>query len=101
MWTMTRPTSPNWAALFRPREEPVSAIISGYERRLWQVQRENGELRAAVIGARDQLAIGERERGGIRAALAKCKQEVADQGVQATRHGLSSVAGRLFRKLHR
>ena len=45
-----------WAVRFRRREEPFPRLTRDYERRLWQLSRENYELRDLVVESRNRLA---------------------------------------------
>lgn len=45
-----------WAARFRRNREPWPRVVSGYERRFWQVWNENQELRKLAAEMRGQLA---------------------------------------------
>jgi glycosyltransferase involved in cell wall biosynthesis len=46
----------SWAARFRRSREPLHRLVRGYERRFWQLWKENVDLRALTVEQRDQLA---------------------------------------------
>lgn len=50
----------SWAARFRRSREPLHRIVRQYERRFWQLRRENVDLRGLSVEMRDQLATAER-----------------------------------------
>jgi hypothetical protein len=73
-----------WAARFRKTDAPASRIAGDYERRLWQLQQENAELRAALAqhdgaalqaeNARLKLLVQGYENGRFMRFMAKLKQ---------------------------
>ncbi len=45
-----------WAVRFRRNREPWHRVVRGFERRFWQLWKENLDLRALSVELRDQLA---------------------------------------------
>ncbi len=45
-----------WAARFRRRADPPHRVIRDYERHLWELRRENADLRQLALEQREQLA---------------------------------------------
>ncbi len=50
-----------WAARYCKVDEPVARALARYERRLWQLLRENQSVRQKLIEQRDELSRRERE----------------------------------------
>jgi SAM-dependent methyltransferase len=48
--------APPWAARFRKRTAPTASVVSGYERRLWNVTRENVSMRSHTLEQAAKLA---------------------------------------------
>jgi hypothetical protein len=74
-----------WAARFRRAVGPVSAIIAGYERRLWQVQRENVEVRLFNGRCRAELVTLEQKAVGLTKQLSEIEAAVRLEEQQAVR----------------
>lgn len=51
-----------WAARFRRRNEPPHRVVRDYERRLWELRRENDDLRALALEQREARAAAEESR---------------------------------------
>lgn len=51
-----------WAVRFRRKEEPVHRLVREYERKFWQLWKENSDLRELTVEMRNQLAEMERKR---------------------------------------
>jgi SAM-dependent methyltransferase len=51
-----------WAVLFLKKQEPISRLIRGYERKFWLLWKENADLRAALLEVDRRLATIEAER---------------------------------------
>ncbi len=49
-----------WAARFHKSREPLHRVVRNYERRLWQLWKENQDLRGLASEMRDQLAAREK-----------------------------------------
>jgi SAM-dependent methyltransferase len=45
-----------WAARFLKKQEPISRLIRGYERKFWLLWKENTDLRAGILEADRRLA---------------------------------------------
>ncbi|HJW89634.1 MAG TPA: class I SAM-dependent methyltransferase [Anaerolineales bacterium] len=45
-----------WAVRFRRKQEPLHRLVRDYERRFWQLWKENTDLRALSLDLRDELA---------------------------------------------
>ncbi len=56
-----------WAVRFRRSGAPVQRVVRDYERRLWELRRENDDLRAGAVEQRGALAAAADAR--VRAAL--------------------------------
>ncbi|MGC8880423.1 MAG: hypothetical protein ACP5R2_14500, partial [Anaerolineae bacterium] len=63
-----------WAVRFRRRKDPPSRLVREYERRFWQLWKENLDLRELSLEVRSQLADGEHARAGI-AGIAELRAE--------------------------
>lgn len=70
-----------WAARFRRRGEPAHRIVRDYERKLWELRRENDDLRALALEQREALAAGE----AARAEAARLAAAAAEAGAYAAR----------------
>lgn len=70
-----------WAARFRRRDEPPHRIVAGYERRLWELRRENDDLRALALEQRETLAAAEAGR----AYAARLETELTAKNEHITR----------------
>ena len=65
-----------WTIRFRKSREPISRIISTYERRLWQLGQENQARRELGIEQRNELSAKEYEKAALRAELKSLSEEV-------------------------
>lgn len=69
-----------WAARFRRRGDPPHQIVRAYERRLWELMRENADLRQLALEQRAQLAAAESrmaaEQQNVHAYLTRLEQEL-------------------------
>jgi len=79
-----------WAARFRRRSDPPPRVIRDYERHLWELRRENADLR--------QLALEQREHLAAAHARATDAAHQLQQRDQATRE-LGAYAARLEAEL--
>ena len=57
-----------WAALFRRVDMPPHRLAAGYERRFWQLWKENTALRATVLDDQARLAQNEQDLRALRSA---------------------------------
>jgi hypothetical protein len=74
-----------WAARFRRRTEPVTRLVRDYERRLWQVQRENAEVRLFNGQCRTELAALEQRTVSLTKQLSEIEAAVRLEEQQAVR----------------
>ncbi len=63
-----------WAVRFRRRADPPQRVVRDYERRLWELARENSDLRQLALEQRDQLNTTE-----ARAATAQLHAAATDR----------------------
>jgi hypothetical protein len=66
-----------WAARFRRTGEPPHHVIRGYERRLWELRRENDDLRAVAVEQREALAAAATARAVAAEATGRVAAEAA------------------------
>lgn len=55
-----------WAVRFRRTGDPAHRVVRAYERRLWELRRENDDLRAGALEAREAIALAEAARAEAR-----------------------------------
>jgi hypothetical protein len=72
-----------WAALFRSIHMPPPRLARAYERRFWQLWKENVDLRELAGELRDQLAAGEAERRELEGQLTEKERRVDELEHQA------------------
>jgi GT2 family glycosyltransferase len=73
----------SWAARFRKTREPVARVIAAYERRFWQLQRENQARCELSIQQRSELAGKEQSLQVLSAQVADKEQVVQALSTQA------------------
>lgn len=78
-----------WAARFRRRAEPPHQIVRAYERRLWELRRENADLRQLALEQREQLSVAH----GAAADLARHDERLAH--LQAELQAAHAYAARI------
>jgi len=59
-----------WAARYRRSHEPLPRVVQAYERRFWELKKENHDLRSLVVEMRSQLAAQEQTLNALHAQLA-------------------------------
>jgi len=64
-----------WAALYRKSAQSLPAVVRAYERRWWQLQHENSELRSLARDVRRELA----KRDSDLASQSLAMQQTSDQ----------------------
>jgi hypothetical protein len=77
-----------WAARFRRRSEPVPRLVRDYERRQWELTRENSDLRQLALEQRAQLAAAARAVESAQAQsayLAELETQIMAKNAQITR----------------
>jgi SAM-dependent methyltransferase len=88
----------SWALRFRRRNEPVARLVRDYERRFFQVWKENSDLRNLTGELRAQLAASEQTVEALRGQLAEKERVVEQLGAQL--HAVvTSRRWRLFDRL--
>jgi GT2 family glycosyltransferase/glycosyltransferase involved in cell wall biosynthesis len=84
-----------WAARFRRRAEPPHRLVRDYERRFWELWKENGDLRQLAVEQRDQLNDAEARAAAaeLRAGLAERRERARAEGAaRELRDGLAAPA---------
>src|SRR5262249_19037416 len=69
-----------WAARFRRVREPVARVVATYERRLWQLEKDNQARRQLTLEQRTKLA----EMRGLSAAVMKRDQRLQALSAELT-----------------
>ncbi len=89
-----------WAMRFRKGDAPDAArrALAGYERRLYQIERENRTRREVAVGLRDQLADRERALAAERDAVAR--GEDLRQALEVQLYGQAQEIEHLRDQLH-
>jgi SAM-dependent methyltransferase len=86
-----------WAVRLRRKSEPVHRLVREYERKYWQLWKENTDLRLAALEARDQLAKDEKRLDEKEAAI-----DSANNQVHTLEHQLNAIrSSRTWRLLDR
>jgi len=89
-----------WAARFRRVKMPLHQLVHKYERRLWHVHQQNGELRRKVVEQQLKLSDNQSNQEQLRTAI-------QDREIQAEAHRrqihsiLTSPGWRLIQGIHR
>ncbi|MCS6880136.1 MAG: class I SAM-dependent methyltransferase [Oscillochloridaceae bacterium] len=74
-----------WAARFRRRADPSHRIIRDYERHLWELRRENADLRRLALEQREQLAVAHERATEATRQLQRFEQSTGDLAAYAAR----------------
>jgi hypothetical protein len=110
-----------WAARFRRRLEPLPRIVKEYERKFWQLWKENVDLRGSTAEKEAQLESMEAQLASMEPRLASMEAQLAareksleaqtalaaekDQAISALRRTLDDIVNskswRLMQKLQR
>ncbi len=75
-----------WAVRFRRRSEPMPRLVRDYERRQWELTRENSDLRQLALEQRGQLAAAAQARQDIQAqsaSLAQLEAQIQAAAIQS------------------
>jgi SAM-dependent methyltransferase len=86
-----------WTVRFRRKAEPLHRLVRDYERRFWQLWKENTDLRALSLEMRDQLSAGEQASNQLQERV-----QLLENQLEATNaRPPESLIGRVWRRLQR
>jgi SAM-dependent methyltransferase len=95
-----------WAVLYRQATAPFHQIVGGYERHLWELQKENLDLRDENIRMRNELSSNLSTIDKLQSQLTESQAQInnSKQFAQANHQGggkrfLRSVIDRLLRRI--
>lgn len=74
-----------WAARFRRRADPPHRVVRDYERHLWELRRENADLRRSALEQREQLAAAHERAAEAARQLQQHERTTGDLAVYAAR----------------
>lgn len=74
-----------WAARFRRRADPPHRVVRDYERHLWELRRENADLRQSALEQREQLAAAHERAAEAARQLQQHERTTGDLAAYAAR----------------
>jgi hypothetical protein len=86
-----------WSVRFRRKAEPLHRLVRDYERRFWQLWKENTDLRSLSLEMRDQLSAGEQTSNRLQERV----QLLENQVVTLNARPADSLVARAWRRLQR